>query len=174
MPSLLRYVSVCAVLAVASAQGPGVILKAQGTAGSPASYGLQVSLTDPTDANIMDTNELMPNLFNECGRTLKAGNLDSGGTTEDVLALKAVTAVTKGSKVAVTVNQGGDKGAGPYTCDLDPTSNSLTFKGQTPVPVTDKAASAAGLIDFDVTMPANLTCVGGMCTIFHFIPLYSF
>lgn len=167
MPSFSRYISVFAVLAVASAQGPGVILKAQGTAGSPASYALQVNLTDPDDYNIMDTNELMPNLFNECGRTIKGGNLDSGGTTEDVLALKAVTAVTKGSKVAVTVNQGNDKGTGPYLCDLDPTSNSLTFKGQIPMTVTDKTSSGPGLIDFDVNLPNNLTCVGGKSNYLH-------
>lgn len=157
MPSLVRILFAApAMFAVAYSQG--VILSAQGTKGSPASPGLQVD-PNQADANIINTAEITSNAVNECGRTLLNGNIDVGANTEDQLANKTVTSITKGSKVAVAIRQGDANGAGPYTCDLDPTNNADGATGQLPLDLTENDAGD-GTINLSVTMPANLSCIG--------------
>lgn len=145
---------------LAVAHGQGVITKAQGTTGSPASVGLQVDLTNTADANIINKTEITDNIVNECGRTLLAGNIDIGQTTEDALANKTVTSVTKGGVVAVSVNKVNAAGAGPYTCDLDLTSNADSVTGQVALNVTEQDATN-GDMTLSVTMPSDMACVGG-------------
>jgi hypothetical protein len=158
MPSLKQILyAASAILAVAN--GQGVLLSAQGTKGTPASPGLQVDPTQ-TDANIINEAEINANVVNECGRTLLAGNIDIGQNTEDQLANNTVTSVTKGSTVAVTIRQGSADGAGPYTCDMDLTSNADGVSGQTKLTVKE-TDSADGNITLAVKMPSNMACVGG-------------
>lgn len=145
---------------LAVAHGQGVILSAQGTKGSPASLALQVNLAK-ADANIINLNEISTNVVNECGRTLFGGNIDIGENTENQLLNKTVTSVTKGSTVAVTISQVDANGAGPYTCDLDPTGNADGTSGQIPLTVTEKDAKN-GDISLSLTMPKDLACIGGM------------
>lgn len=160
MPSLLRILLVIPGL-FALVHSQGVITKAQGTTGSVASTGLQVSLTG-TDANIINKTEIVDNITNECGRTLLAGNIDIGQNTETLLANKSVTSVTKGGKVTVTIGQVSSAGAGPYTCDIDLTSNSDGSTGQTALNVTESTTtSTTGAITLTLTMPTDLACVGG-------------
>ncbi|KAE9372726.1 hypothetical protein N431DRAFT_375996 [Stipitochalara longipes BDJ] len=166
MPSLKQILyAASALLAVANAQG--VLISAQGTKGTPASPGLQV---DPTqnDANIINSAEINANVVNECGRTLLAGNIDIGQNTEDQLANKTVTSVTKGSTVAVKILQGSADGAGPYTCDMDLTSNADGVSEQTNLTVKE-TDSADGNITLSVTMPSDMACVGAstgnVCTV---------
>ncbi|RDW84609.1 hypothetical protein BP6252_02199 [Coleophoma cylindrospora] len=166
MPSLVQILLVApAVFAVA--RGQGLIVQAQGTAGSPASLGLQVKLGQ-SDANIINTAEITSNVVNECGRTLLAGNIDVGENTETQLAAKTVTSVTKGGTVDVTIQQVSADGAGPYTCDMDLTSNADGATGQTNLTVTEKDTTG-GNITLSVTMPTNMACVGAstgnVCTI---------
>lgn len=153
MPSLINLLP---LLALVHAQG--VILSAQGTAGSPASLPLQV-LLNQADANVINQGEIAGNVVNECGRTLLSGNIDIGENTETQLANKTVTSVTKGGNVDVTISQGGTNGAGPYTCDVDPTSNADGVSGQ--LNVTTKETDGTGSIKLSLTMPADLACVGG-------------
>ncbi|KAF4620194.1 hypothetical protein G7Y89_g14627 [Cudoniella acicularis] len=166
MPSLKQMLLIApTLLAIAHAQG--VILSAQGTSGSPASLALQVK-TAQSDANIINQNEINTNVVNECGRTLLAGNIDIGENTETQLANKTVTSVTKGSKVAVTIKQVDENGAGPYMCDLDLTSNADGVSGQTNLTVAETDASN-GNISLSVIMPSDLACVGAstgnICTV---------
>ncbi|KAK2009621.1 GEgh16 protein [Colletotrichum eremochloae] len=164
MSSPMRALVASAMLAMAHAQG--VILKAQGPSG-PASPGL---LVDPTkaDANIINQQEIVQNVVNECGRTILAGNIDIGETTEAQLGNKTVTHVTKGSNVDITIAQVSQDGAGPYTCDLDPTSNANGATGQTNLTVKESKAQN-GNIKLTVTMPKDLACVGAstgnVCTV---------
>ncbi|KAK2021134.1 hypothetical protein LX32DRAFT_271456 [Colletotrichum zoysiae] len=164
MSSSMRALVASAMLAMAHAQG--VILKAQGPSG-PASPGL---LVDPTkaDANIINQDEIVQNVVNECGRTILAGNIDIGETTEAQLGNKTVTQVTKGSNVDITIAQVSADGAGPYTCDLDPTSNANGATGQTKLTVKE-AKAQNGNIKLTVTMPKDLDCVGAstgnVCTV---------
>jgi hypothetical protein len=159
MPSLKQIIYAASVI-VAVANGQGLLLSAQGTKGSPASPGLQV---DPTrnDANIINESEINANVVNECRRTLLAGNIDIEQNTEDQLANKTITSVTKGSTVAVTIRQGNADGVGPYTCDMDLTSNADGVSGQTNLTVTEKG-NADGNITLSVTMPSDMACIGGM------------
>ncbi|CZR67396.1 related to gEgh 16 protein [Phialocephala subalpina] len=166
MSSIVRILSIApALLAVAHAQG--VILSAQGTKGSVASLGLQVQTTG-NDANIINLQEINTNVVNECGRTLLAGNIDIGENTENQLLNKTVTSVTKGSTVAVSIDQVSADGAGPYTCDLDPTGNAEGATGQIPLNVTENDA-ASGKIALTLTMPSDLACIGAsagnVCTV---------
>jgi len=160
----MRALIASAMLAMANAQG--VIIKAQGPSG-PAGAGL---LVDPTkaDANIINLQEITQNVVNECGRTILAGNIDIGEATEDQLGNKTVTQVTKGSNVDITIAQVSGDGAGPYTCDLDPTSNSIGATGQTKLAVKE-AKPQNGNIKLTVTMPKDLACVGAstgnVCTV---------
>lgn len=169
MPSILQIVLfIPTLLAVISAQG--VILSAQGTKGSPASLALQVNTSDASDANIIKVSEVSANIVNECGRTLLAGNIDIGTNTETQLADKTVTSVTKGSKVDVTIKQVNADGAGPYTCDMDLTSNADGVSGQTNLTVTEKDSTGTnGNITLTVAMPADMVCIGAstgnVCTV---------
>ena len=76
------------------------------------------------DATIIRDAEIKANVVNQCGRTELTGNIDVGENTENALAAKAVTQVSSGSEISVTIHQVNADGAGPYTCDLDETSNS--------------------------------------------------
>lgn len=158
MPSL-RQILLIAPTLLSTIHAQGVLLSAQGTKGTPASLGLQVQ-PNTNDANIIRVSEISSNVVNECGRTLLNGNIDIGENTETQLANKTVTSVTKGSTVNVVLQQGGTDGAGPYTCDMDQTSNSLG-SGQTVLTVKETTGTD-GNINLVVTMPANMTCVGGM------------
>ncbi|KAI1463437.1 uncharacterized protein F4812DRAFT_463772 [Daldinia caldariorum] len=167
MFSLKQILTASAILAVA--HGQGVIVKAQGAKGSPASFGLQVNTNDKSDANVISQTEIVTNVVNQCGRTLKAGNIDVGATTEDALAANKVTKVTKGSKVDVFIRQDSTAGAGPYTCDMDLTGNTAGATGQINVTTTESKANKNGLITLQVTMPKDLACIGSstgnVCTI---------
>ncbi|KXH67080.1 GEgh16 protein [Colletotrichum salicis] len=161
---MMRALAAAAMLAMAQAQG--VILAAQGPNG-PASPGL---LVDPNknDANIINQKEIVTNVVNECGRTILAGNIDIGETTEAQLGNNTVTKVTKGSNVDVTIAQVSADGAGPYSCDLDLTSNANGATGQTKLQVQE-AGAQSGQIKLKVTMPDDLACVGAstgdVCTV---------
>ncbi|KZL68226.1 GAS1-like protein, partial [Colletotrichum tofieldiae] len=164
MSSPMRALVASAMLAVAHAQG--VILSAQGPNG-PASLGL---LVDPAkaDANIINQQEIVQNVVNECGRTILGGNIDIGETTESQLGNNTVTKVTKGSNVDITIAQVSADGAGPYSCDLDLTSNANGATGQTKLQVKE-AKPQNGNIKLTVTMPDDLACVGAstgdVCTV---------
>ena len=59
----------------------------------------------------------------------------------------------------MTISPGGANGAGPYTCDVDPTSNADGVSGQ--LNVTVKETDSTGSIKLALTMPSDLACVGG-------------
>jgi len=169
---------------LALAQAHGVILGAQGDAGSPLSIGFQVNdaiarnctTINPCqmDATIIRDSEILANVVNKCGRTQLTGNIDIGENTENALAIGAVTQVKAGSKVTVTIHQVNADGAGPYVCDVDETSNSglitKTLKVENNVPGVN-GFSQAKAQDFNVTvtMPDDLNCsgasTGDVCTI---------
>lgn len=107
--------------------------------------------------------------MNECGRTLQAGNIDIGASTEDALAADQVTQVTKGSSVQVTIREVNQTGAGPYTCDMDPTGNSIGATGQTNLTTTESKPDKNGDITLKVAMPKDLACIG--C---EYIPVPTF
>ncbi|GKT50061.1 uncharacterized protein ColSpa_10242 [Colletotrichum spaethianum] len=164
MSSPMRALMASALLAMAHAQG--VIMKAQGPAG-PASPGLLVDQNKP-DANIINKQEIVANVVNECGRTILQGNIDIGEETENQLGNKTVTQVTAGANVDVTIAQVSADGAGPYSCDLDLTSNSGGATGQTKLAVQEFQPQN-GMIRLSVTMPADMACVGAstgdVCTV---------
>ncbi|GJD02465.1 CAS1 [Colletotrichum higginsianum] len=139
------------------AQGQGVIIAAQGPAG-PASPGLLVD-QNKVDANIINKQEIVANVVNECGRTILQGNIDIGEETENQLGNRTVTQVTSGANVDVTIAQVSADGAGPYSCDLDLTSNSNGAAGQTKLTVQEFEPQN-GQIRLTVTMPADMACVG--------------
>ncbi|KAK7710385.1 hypothetical protein SLS64_005970 [Diaporthe eres] len=153
------------MLAVANAQG--VIVKAVGDKGT--STGLQVNPDDPADANFISAAELSANVVNECGRTMVGGNIDIGENTENALAANQVTQVTKGSTVTMTINAVNETGQGPFTCDLDPTSNALGTTGQTPLDVQQGNAQGNGEQQIKVTLPKDMACTGSsqgnVCTV---------
>ncbi|KAI7782814.1 gas1-like protein [Diaporthe eres] len=153
------------MLAVANAQG--VIVKAVGDKGT--STGLQVNPNDPADANFISAAELSANVVNECGRTMVGGNIDIGENTENALAANQVTQVTKGSTVTMTINAVNETGQGPFTCDLDPTSNALGTSGQTPLDVQQGNAQGNGEQQIKVTLPKDMACTGSsqgnVCTV---------
>jgi len=157
MPSLIRLLSLAPAL-LAAVHAQGVIQSAQGTKGSPASLPLQVDLL-AADANVINPSEIAQNVVNECGRTLLAGNIDIGTVTEAQLLNKTVTSVTKGGNVDVTINQLDENGKGPYSCDMDLTSNADGTSGQTNLTV--KETDAGGVTKLSVTMPKDMACVGG-------------
>ncbi|KAL3306670.1 GEgh16 protein [Colletotrichum asianum] len=163
MSTSMKALVTSALLAVASAQG--VILKAQGK--GAASLPLQVD-TKKADANIINTKEITDNAVNECGRTILAGNIDIGENTENQLIAKTVTQVTKGSTVDVQIAQVNQDGQGPYTCDMDLTSNANGATGQTKLEVQE-GQPQNGIINLKVTMPQDMACVGAstgdVCTV---------
>ncbi|KAI8953543.1 hypothetical protein F4801DRAFT_120192 [Xylaria longipes] len=156
-----------ALLAVA--HGQALLLAARGTKGSPISRGLQVDSSAPDDANFISDVEISTNVVNECGRTLLAGNIDIGEQTENALADGNVTQATAGSRVAVLIQQVNDTGAGPFTCDMDPTGNSIGATGQTKLDVKEAQANKNGIIGLRVTMPSDMQCTGAsagnVCTV---------
>ncbi|KAI0482017.1 GEgh16 protein [Xylariaceae sp. FL0804] len=164
---LSHTVILSALLAVA--HGQGVILSAQGNSDSPASRSFQVDTTDDADANFISDDEIGSNLVNECGRTLLGGNIDAGENTEDALAAQTVTEVTKGSNVDVSVRQVNATGAGPYTCELDETSNTAGLTGRTKLDVDEDDADDNGNINLSVAMPSDMKCIGAstgnVCTV---------
>lgn len=178
--------------------GHAQILNVQGEAGSPASVGFQgktaprlTAATDQKmlirypvdsalarnctsispcqqDATLIRDAEITANVVNECGRTEISGNIDVGENTENALAANQVTQVKSGSQLTVTIHQVNADGAGPFTCDMDPTGNSLGATGQTQLQVTNNVPGVNGFSqaktqDFNitVTMPTNLNCTGG-------------
>ncbi|KKY31579.1 putative gas1-like protein [Diaporthe ampelina] len=166
--------------------GHSQILNVQGEQGSPASVGFLVesdlarncTSISPCqqDATIIRDAEITSNIVNECGRTELGGNIDVGENTENALAANAVTQVSPGGEMTVTIHQVNADGAGPYTCDLDPTGNSLGATGQIPLEVTNNVPGANGFsqaktVDFNMTvkMPADMNCTGAstgnVCTV---------
>ncbi|TQN70392.1 hypothetical protein CSHISOI_05106 [Colletotrichum shisoi] len=164
MSSSMRAVIFSALLA--TVRGQGVIIAAQGPAG-PASPGLLVD-QNKVDANIINKQEIVANVVNECGRTILQGNIDIGEETENQLGNRTVTQVTSGANVDVTIAQVSANGAGPYSCDLDLTSNSNGAAGQTKLTVQEFEPQN-GQIRLTVTMPADMACVGAstgdVCTV---------
>lgn len=65
----------------------------------------------------------------------------------------------------MVMQQGGTNGAGPYTCDMDQTSNAQA-SGQTKLTVKETDGTD-GNIKLAVTMPSNMSCIGGM----YFVPV---
>ncbi|KAL2215119.1 hypothetical protein M432DRAFT_158242 [Thermoascus aurantiacus ATCC 26904] len=178
-PSLIIFIAFAA-----SVHSHGVILKAQGTKGSVASQGFLVNNTlarnctdiSPCqlDSTIIRDEEIRQNIVNGCGRTELHGNIDIGEQTEVELAANRVTSVTKGSVLEVTIHQVNADGAGPYTCDLDETSNANT--NFIPLNVTKNVPGVNGLSqakfeDFviQVQLPDDLNCIGAstgnVCTV---------
>lgn len=175
---MLSFSTILPLAAVFSlAHGHGVILAAQGEAGSPASIGFQVDSAlarnctsiSPCqqDTTIIRDAEIKANIVNECGRTEINGNIDVGESTENAIAAGAVTKVTSGGTMTVTIHQVNADGAGPYSCDLDETSNSGTISQN--LTVTNNVPGANGLSqakteDFNITvaMPDKLACTGGL------------
>ncbi|TDZ74326.1 hypothetical protein CTRI78_v000822 [Colletotrichum trifolii] len=164
MSSPMKALVASALLAVAHAQG--VIIKAQGQNG-PASLPLQVD-TKKADANVINQKEIVDNVVNECGRTILGGNIDIGETTENQLIAKTVTQATRGSTVEVQIAPINADGNGPYTCDLDLTSNSNGGTGQVPLQVQESKQQNGNIL-LKVDMPANMACVGAstgdVCTL---------
>ena len=112
---------------------------------------------------VKSNTEIATNVVNQCGRTLLAGNIDVGATTEDALAANQVTQVTKGSTVKVTIRQVNETGAGPYTCDMDLTGNTAGTTGQINVTTTESDPNNKGEITLKVAMPDDLACIGCEC-----------
>lgn len=103
-----------------------------------------VNPDDPADANFISQAEVVANVVNECGRTMVGGNIDIGENTENALAANQVTQVTKGSTVTMTINTVNETGQGPFSCDLDPTSNALGANGQTALDVQEGNVNGNG------------------------------
>ncbi|KAK7738368.1 hypothetical protein SLS53_006180 [Cytospora paraplurivora] len=165
---------------VSLVHGHAQILNAQGEEGSPASVGFQVDTElarnctsiSPCqqDSTLIRDAEISANIVNECGRTELSGNIDVGENTEDALSANAVTQVKAGTKLTVTIHQVNADGAGPFTCDMDPTGNTLGATGQTALEVSNNVPGTNGFSqaktqDFNitVTMPSELNCTGGGC-----------
>ncbi|PKS11125.1 hypothetical protein jhhlp_002886 [Lomentospora prolificans] len=204
MVSLTQFVAASAVLAVG--HGHGVILNAQGISGSPASMGFKVNpdiarnctTINPCqqDATLIRDAEIEANLVNECGRTELSGNIDIGEETENALAAGAVTQVQRGTTLEVrnnqmrlrwpdhsrpvqkqvTIHQVNADGAGPYSCDLDVTSNASRLTGQIPLNVTNNVPGVNGFSQakaqsfvINVQMPEDFQCTGAstgnICTV---------
>ncbi|KAK1584907.1 uncharacterized protein LY79DRAFT_671356 [Colletotrichum navitas] len=184
---MLSFKDIFIASAVAAvAHGHGVILNAQGDAGSPASVGFKV---DPNiarncttinpcqqDATLIRDAEINANIVNECGRTEISGNIDIGENTENALSAGQVTKVKAGGELTVTIHQVNADGAGPYACDLDPTSNSLGGSGQIPLQVTNNVPGVNGFsqakaqqFNITVKLPNDLKCTGAstgdICTV---------
>ncbi|KAK5632081.1 hypothetical protein RRF57_007795 [Xylaria bambusicola] len=154
---------------LAAAHGQAVIKGAKGQRGSPFSQGLQVQSKNPNDANFISDVEITTNVVNECGRTLQGGNIDIGENTENALAAGQVTQTTAGGNVKVFIKQVNQLGSGPFTCDMDQTSNSNGVSGQTPLTVRESQPSQDGVITLRVAMPNDMKCIGAstgnVCTI---------
>ncbi|KKY25052.1 putative gas1-like protein [Phaeomoniella chlamydospora] len=181
----------------------GVILSAEGPNSKVASVGMQgiliyihlasSTLTDilavvlslarnctgispcQQDTAIIRDAEITNNIVNECGRTELAGNIDVGENTENQLAANQVADVAAGDKVNVTIHQVNADGAGPYSCDLDETSNTGVFS-HTNLAITNNVPGTNGLsqakeqdFNMQVSLPSNMNCTGAstgnVCTL---------
>ncbi|KAF7525226.1 hypothetical protein G7054_g11140 [Neopestalotiopsis clavispora] len=186
MYSLRQAFVISACVALTSGQN---IISAVGSKSSNTSVGLQVDLTDPNDFNIIRTAEISSNVVNQCGRTVAGGNIDVGAKTEDALANGAVTSVTAGSSVKVTMSVNSTTDTN-FTCDLDPQGNVAGATGQTaltqktantntsknsgknnkgsnrklvvrhPLFVRAKNSASANTMTLTVDMPTDLSCIG--------------
>lgn len=117
--------------------------------------------SNPSDANFISLAEVSANVVNECGRTLLNGNIDIGENTETALAANKVTKVKAGSTVKVAINQVNANGTGPYTCDMDQTSNASGTSGQVALDVQQgSSAGSNGQLRLTVTMPKDMACIG--------------
>ncbi|GAD95364.1 hypothetical protein SNOG_11034 [Paecilomyces variotii No. 5] len=183
----MYYPSLVALFAlVAGVHSHGVILAVEGEKGSPESRGFLVNTTLPRncinispcqqDTTIIRDEEMNQNIVNTCGRTELNGNVDVGQETEKELAANRVTSVQKGSTLAVTIHQVNADGAGPYSCDLDPTSNSLATNEFIPLQVSNNVPGTNGLsqakfqnFTINVQLPKDLNCTGAstgnICTV---------
>jgi hypothetical protein len=170
--------------------GQGVIISAQAQGDNSVSKGLQgesrrlpalcwtswdrmfrrheanskcaVDPNDQNDANFISQSEIVANIVNECGRTFLGGNIDIGEQTEIALEAGDVTKVQNGTVVDVTVNQRSANGTGPFTCDMDLSSNANGAVGQTLLQVTQgNARDNTGDVTFQVAMPDDMACFGG-------------
>ncbi|KAK1979879.1 hypothetical protein LZ30DRAFT_156451 [Colletotrichum cereale] len=169
---------------VAVAHGHGVILGAKGDTGESIGFKVDPNIArncttiNPCqqDATLIRDAEINANIVNECGRTELSGNIDIGENTENALAAGQVTKVKAGSELQVTIHQVNADGAGPYFCDLDPTSNSLGGSGQTPLVVTNNVPGVNGFsqakaqqFNITVKLPADMKCsgasTGDICTV---------
>ncbi|KAI0505968.1 GEgh16 protein [Xylaria bambusicola] len=154
---------------LAAAHGQAVLKFAKGERGSPFSFGLQVQGKNPNDANFISDVEITTNIVNECGRTLQGGNIDIGENTENALLTGNVTQTTAGGSVRIFMKQVNNLGSGPFTCDMDQTSNSNGVSGQTPLQVKESQPGQNGFIKLSMTMPNDLKCTGAstgnVCTI---------
>ncbi|OLN86174.1 hypothetical protein CCHL11_04117 [Colletotrichum chlorophyti] len=184
---MLSFTDILITSALAAVvRGHAAILNAQGDAGSPPSVGFKV---DPNiarnctginpcqqDATLIRDAEINANIVNECGRTEISGNIDIGENTENALAANQVTQVKAGSTLTVTLHQVNADGAGPFFCDLDPTSNSLGGSGQIPLQVTNNVPGVNGFsqaktqqFNITVQLPPDLQCsgasTGNVCTV---------
>ncbi|KEY70532.1 hypothetical protein S7711_02692 [Stachybotrys chartarum IBT 7711] len=162
----------------------GVILGAVGIQGSPTSVGFGVNpeiarnctSINPCqqDATLIRDAEINANIVNSCGRTELAGNIDVGENTENALAAGTVTQVQSGTELTVTIHQVNADGAGPYVCDMDPTSNAAfgfeNLQVTNNVPGTNGFSQAkAQAFEIKVKMPDNFNCTGAstgdVCTV---------
>lgn len=117
--------------------------------------------SDTSDANFISLAEVSANVVNECGRTLLKGNIDIGENTETALAAGDVTKVKSGGTVKVAISQVNANGTGPYTCDMDQTSNASGTSGQVALTVKENdSASGNGQLQLTVAMPADMACIG--------------
>lgn len=90
------------------------------------------------------------------------GGLSQAGETESIIASGKFTRVQAGGTLTITVAQRSAQGSGPFACDLDESSNVLGVSGQTNLTVAQDASQfGTGNLTLTVTMPSNLTCIGG-------------
>ncbi|KAK4149874.1 GEgh16 protein [Chaetomidium leptoderma] len=101
---------------VALVDAHGVILAAQGDAGSPPSVGFQVS-----DAIARNCTTISPCQMDST--IIRDAEIAAETVTENALAAHEVTQVQSGTQMQVTIHQVNADGAGPYSCDLDEGSN---------------------------------------------------
>jgi hypothetical protein len=184
--SIKMYYSAATIALVAAfaanVQAHGVLLQAVGDAGKSQGFLVDTTLARncttispcQQDSTIIRDSEIKQNIVNGCGRTEINGNIDIGEQTENELAVKRITQVSKGTVMQVTIHQVNADGAGPYECDLDLTSNAAGFT--VPLKVANNVPGANGLSqvkeqDFviSVAMPNNFNCIGAstgnMCTV---------
>lgn len=180
----MRYqTSILALAAIfSSVHAHGVIESAVGDSGESKGFKVDDSLARnctgispcQQDSTIIRNSEITQNIVNSCGRTEIDGNIDVGGETEKAISKKAVTTVTRGSSLAVTIHQVNADGAGPYECDLDVTSNAATsfvkLQVSNNVPGQNGLSQAeAERFTINVKMPDDFNCVGAstgdICTV---------
>jgi hypothetical protein len=75
---------------------------------------------------------------------------------------RRVTQATAGSSVAVSIPQVNEMGAGPLTCDLDPTGNTMDATGRTKLAVNESGANRRGSIALRVTVPEYMQYTRGI------------